>query len=180
MEVLDGLPLPRHEVERFLETIELDPGARDLLTWCAVRGVPFRVLSDGFDWNLNRLQELHGVSFAYDANVLRYDRGRWRLRPGFPDPSCGCGTGVCKRGRIEAFRAEWPGATLVHVGNGRVSDLCGALAADVAFAKDSLAVELEARVHPFERFETLRDVITRLSEFEAGAAIPGARERSAP
>jgi len=175
MEVLDGLLLPRHEVERFLETIDLDPGARDLVAWCEERGVPFRVLSDGFDANLNRLQELHGVSFEYDANVLRYDRGRWRLRPGHPDPSCGCGTGLCKRGRIEAFRAGRPGATLVHLGNGRVSDLCGALAADIAFAKDSLAVELEARGHPFERFETLCDVVERLPQFEGGAAFPGAR-----
>ncbi|HJO21933.1 MAG: HAD-IB family phosphatase [Myxococcota bacterium] len=175
MEVLDGLLLPRYEVERFLETIDLDPGARDLVSWCEERGIPFRVLSDGFDANLNRLQELHGVSFEYDANALRYDRGRWRLRPGYPDPSCGCGTGVCKRGRIEAFRTERPGATLVHVGNGRVSDLCGALAADIAFAKDSLAVELEARRHRFEWFETLRDVMARLSELESGAVLTEAR-----
>ena len=87
---------------------------------------------------------------------------------------------MCKRGRIEAFRAGRPGATLVHLGNGRVSDLCGALAADVAFAKDSLAVELEARGHPFEGFETLHDVIARLPELEVGAAFSHARGRSAP
>ena len=34
-----------------------------------------------------------------------------------------------------------------------------ALAADVAFAKDSLAPELERRGAPFEPFETLLDVI---------------------
>ena len=79
------------------------------------------------------------------------------------DP-CSCGTGTCKRGRIEARRAADPDAAIVHIGNGRVSDLCGALAADVTFAKDSLADELTRRREPFEAFETLRDVIPRLED----------------
>jgi 2-hydroxy-3-keto-5-methylthiopentenyl-1-phosphate phosphatase len=169
MAVLDGMALPRTRVEEFLETVELDPGARELVDWCESRGVPFRVLSDGFDANLNRLQEIHGVRFAYDANALRYQRGRWRIRPGFPNPACECGTGTCKRGRIEAFRSARPGTTLVHIGNGRVSDLCGAIAADLAFAKDSLAEELESRGVAFERFETLRDVIPQLEQLLPGA-----------
>jgi alpha-galactosidase len=162
MEVLHGLPLSRSEVDAFLRTVELDPGARDLVAWCERERVPFRVLSDGFDANLNRLQEIHGVRFAYEANALRYEKGHWRIRPSFPNPACECGTGACKRGRIEAFRAAHPGVILVHVGNGRVSDLCGALAADVVFAKDSLASALEKLGHPFERFETLHDVIPHL------------------
>ena len=108
--------------------------------------------------------------FAFDANALRYQRGRWRIRPGFPNPACECGTGTCKRGRIEAFRSARPGTTLVHIGNGRVSDLCGAIAADLAFAKDSLAVELESLGVPFERFETLREVIPHLERLLDGGS----------
>jgi 2-hydroxy-3-keto-5-methylthiopentenyl-1-phosphate phosphatase len=127
------------------------------------------VLSDGFDYNLNRLQALHGVRFAYDANHLRYEDGRWRIAGAHPNSACGCGTGTCKRGRIEAFRADHPGALLVHIGNGRVSDLCGALAADVVFAKDTLAVELAERGVPHERFETLCDVLPGLERLLAEA-----------
>ena len=170
MEVLDGLPLPLPELEAFLQTVELDPGARELVHWCEAKGVPFRVLSDGFDYNLNRLQVIHDVRFAYDANRLRYEDGRWRIEGAHPNPSCGCGTGTCKRGRIDAFRADHPGATMVHIGNGRVSDTCGALAADVAFAKDSLALELQKRGVAFEPFETLRDVIPRLQRILDDAA----------
>ena len=112
------------------------------------------------------------MRFSYDANCLRFDQGHWRIRAACPDPSCGCGTGVCKRGRIEAGRKERPDACFVHIGNGRVSDLCGALAADVAFAKDSLAEELARRGHAFEPFETLHDVIPGLEALLA--------ERSAP
>jgi alpha-galactosidase len=162
LEILDRLALPEAELEAFLRTIELDPGAIPLVDWCRAREIPFRVLSDGFDYNLNRLQVQHGVDFAYDANHLRYEDGRWRIRGAHPNPACGCGTGTCKRGRIEEFRAAHPGAQLVHIGNGRVSDLCGALAADVAFAKDSLAGELAQRGVGFEPFETLLDVIPRL------------------
>jgi alpha-galactosidase len=159
MEILDGLALPLETLEAFLHSVDLDPGAAELVHWCGARGVPFRILSDGFDYNLNRLQQIHGVRFAYDANSLRYDAGVWRIAAGHPNPPCGCGTGICKRGRIERFRSLHPGTTLVHIGNGRVSDLCGALAADVAFAKGSLAEEMSRRGEPFEPFETLRDVI---------------------
>jgi 2,3-diketo-5-methylthio-1-phosphopentane phosphatase len=161
--ILDGLALPERDLETFLrDEVSLDPGARELLRWCEERGVVFRILSDGFDWNLNRLQAIHGVSFAYTANHLRYESGRWRIRAGSPDPACGCGTGTCKGGFIRGFRSTHPGAVLVHIGNGRVSDTCGALAADVAFAKDSLAEELARRGVGFRPFETLHEVISGL------------------
>jgi alpha-galactosidase len=162
LEILDGLRLPQAELEEFLLSIEIDPGARALLHWCAERSVPFRVLSDGFDFNLNCLQVIHGVRFAYDANRLRYRDGVWKIEGGYPNPDCECGTGTCKRGRIEAFRSLHPGVRNVHIGNGRVSDTCGALAADVVFAKDSLALELDRRGVPYQPFTTLHDVIPRL------------------
>jgi alpha-galactosidase len=162
MELLDGLRLPEAELEAFLRTVELDAGAAELVRWCEERNVPFRVLSDGFDRNLDRIQQLTGVRFAYDANRLWYENGAWRIAARAPDASCSCGTGLCKRGRIRAFRAQHPGACIVHVGNGRVSDLCGALAADVVFAKDTLAEALAAQGVAFEPFTTLRDVVAGL------------------
>jgi len=157
--ILDRMPISEAETDAFLETIQLDPGAKALVDLCAARGLPFRVLSDGFDRNLDRLQALHGVRFAYDANRLRFESDAWRIEAGSPDPSCGCGTGVCKRARIEAFRREHPGTLVVHVGNGRVSDLCGARAADVTFAKDSLATALDEEGARYEPFTTLLDVV---------------------
>ncbi|MCH2169265.1 HAD-IB family phosphatase [Myxococcota bacterium] len=164
LEVLDRLPLPERELDVFLHTVELDPGARALLTWCERSGVPFRILSDGFDYNLDRLQEIHGVQFDYEANRLRYGDGRWQIAVGFPDPECGCGTGTCKASRIREYRNEHPGVRVVHIGNGRVSDLCGALAADTIFAKDSLATALEAREVAYRSFTTLHDVTAGLEE----------------
>ncbi len=113
---------------------------------------------------MNRLQKIHGVRFAFDANQLRFDAGVWRIHASARNRACGCGTGNCKRQRIEAFRVRAPEATLVHIGNGRVSDTCGALAADFVFAKDSLAVELTKRGVEYESFNTLHDVIAHLEK----------------
>ena len=162
LEVLDGLPVDFAANESFLATIDLDPGANALLSWCTTHAIPFRILSDGFDWNLNRLQVIHGTPFAYTANHLRIEGGRWRIAPGSPSATCGCGTGTCKGDWLRRHRREHPGAHLVHIGNGRVSDRCGAIEADTAFAKDSLATALEAEGAPFTAYETLHDVVARL------------------
>lgn len=170
MEILDGLEVPYPEWLRFLrEEIELDPGARHLLAWCDAHEVSFRILSDGFDWNLMELQAIHGIRLSCESNHLHYDRGRWRIRAGGPDASCGCGTGFCKGAALRRYRAENPERQLVHIGNGRVSDSCGALAADHAFAKDSLAESLRERGEPFQPFETLLDVIPALEALLVGA-----------
>jgi 2-hydroxy-3-keto-5-methylthiopentenyl-1-phosphate phosphatase len=158
VELFEGFVLPQHELARFLETIELDPGAKGLVAWCNAERVPFRILSDGFDWNLERLQQIHGVRFAYHANHLEYAGDVWQIAPGGPDPACGCGTGTCKRSLIAAHRRAHPGAYCVHIGNGRVSDQCGAIEADLAFAKDTLADALRERGRAFVPFSTLDDV----------------------
>lgn len=163
LRILDGLPVSEAMVDAFLRTVELDPGARSLVAWCTSRGVPFRILSDGFDRNLDRLQEIHGVRFEYDANRLRYEDDRWRIEAGSPDASCTCGTGVCKRARIVAFRRTHPGTIAVHIGDGRVSDLCAAHEADLVFAKHSLAQKLGDDSVPFEPFESLLDVVRELA-----------------
>jgi 2-hydroxy-3-keto-5-methylthiopentenyl-1-phosphate phosphatase len=46
-----------------------------------------------------------------------------------------------------------------------VSDLCGAEAADLVFAKDTLAPALDERGVFHHRFETLEDVIVELERF---------------
>jgi 2,3-diketo-5-methylthio-1-phosphopentane phosphatase len=168
--LLDGFQLPEDELEAFLQTVELDPGARRLLAWCADRGVPFRILSDGFDYNLDRLQAIHGLAFSYTANLLHYEEGCWRITAGYPNAECQCGTGVCKRSMIDLYRAANPTAFCVHIGDGRVSDLCGALAADHVFAKGTLAKALDERAAIYTPFSTLDDVVEALASLTAEAA----------
>jgi 2-hydroxy-3-keto-5-methylthiopentenyl-1-phosphate phosphatase len=51
---------------------------------------------------------------------------------------------------------------VVHIGNGRVSDLCACRTADVVFAKDTLAEELTRQGVGYEPFETLHEVVEGL------------------
>jgi 2-hydroxy-3-keto-5-methylthiopentenyl-1-phosphate phosphatase len=166
MALLDGLSLPEKDLDRFLETIDLDPGAKAMLDWCSAEKVLFRILSDGFDWNLDRLQAMNRIRFDYHANHLEYEGDCWRLEAGRPNEACGCGTGSCKRGLIASYREKIPGAFCVHIGNGRVSDFCGALEADLAFAKDTLAPALDELDHPYLRFDTLHDVLAVFAQRE--------------
>ena len=171
--LFDGLSFPEKDLERFLETIELDPGARDLLDWCRDGEVPFWILSDGFDWNLDRLQAMNHIHFDYHANHLEYEGECWRVDATRPSETCGCGTGSCKREIIASYRRSHPNAYCVHIGNGRVSDLCGAIEADLAFAKDSLAPAMDEAGHAYVPFETLHDVIRVLSSRGISADLQG-------
>lgn len=165
IELFSGFRLPEPELHAFLATIELDPGARALQAWCAANDASFRILSDGFDYNLDWLQQHYDVAFDYASNHLHYGGAHgdeWIIAPGGRDATCGCGTGTCKRNIIRTQRKQRPGAFCVHVGNGRVSDLCGAIEADLAFGKDTLAVALREQKQSFEPFESLRDVAERL------------------
>lgn len=166
VELFTGFALPEPELHAFLETIELDPGAQALQALCAHEDIPFRILSDGFDYNLDWLQAHHGVAFDYTANHLEYQDGGWRIEPGARNEACPCGTGTCKRAIISRAQRD---AFCIHIGNGRVSDLCGAEAADLAFAKESLADALRERKQAFEPFETLNDVVAKLSSLLADA-----------
>ena len=175
-ELLDGFVLPEDVLDAFLQGVELDPGSRELVAWCNEREVPFQILSDGFDYNLERFKSIHGIDFDYRANHLVYQRGAWSIGPGHPDASCGCGTGTCKGRIISDFRAVHPNALCVHIGNGRVSDLCGARAADITFArhgeKDTLVAALLERGEPFVPFENLREVIDCLEAVRVGRPLP--------
>lgn len=178
LELFQGFRLPESDLQAFLATIDLDPGARPLQTWCDGHDASFCVLSDGFDYNLDWLQRHHGVSFDYASNHLEYVGAagdEWRIAPGARNPACPCGTGTCKRGIIAARRRKRPGSFCVHIGNGRVSDLCGAEEADLAFAKDSLAAALLERKRSFEPFRNLGDVVARLEALWTDARTLGGR-----
>ncbi|MAI79717.1 MAG: hypothetical protein CL917_12300 [Deltaproteobacteria bacterium] len=162
VKLFDGFHFSSQAIHNFLQSIDLDPGARDLLDWCDSRAIPFQILSDGFDYNLNELQVIHDIQFSYRANHLRLEGDIWRLSPGGRNSACSCGTGLCKRTQIETYRQTAPEVLCVHIGNGRVSDLCGAEAADVAFAKETLAEALAEREIEYYTFETLHDVILHL------------------
>src|SRR5262249_1923876 len=81
-----------------------------------------------------------------------------RLLPSFPHAERGCFRSANAKARhFQRYRDH----TIVFAGDGR-SDLDAALAADVVFAKSTLARELEARSVAYLPFETLDPVLEHL------------------
>ncbi len=131
-----------------LEHVRMRPGLREL----AERWRPI-VISSGFHELIEPLLAREGVDVEVRANWVDARADGWRVR--FRDET------VCEACGEACKRALLPPGEIVYVGDG-YSDRCAALAADRVFARAGLARYLAARQAPFERFETLVDVLSAL------------------
>lgn len=124
------------QLDALLETVEIDPGFASFATWCAGRGMPLTVVSDGVDYFIRQVLARHDLAhLPVFANQLeRRPGGGFDLQQPWRADSCAAGSGVCKC--AVTARAH---ALVIYVGDGR-SDYCPARRANVLFAKDSLAV----------------------------------------
>ena len=128
------------EIDRLLDGIDVDAGLVTLLVTCSARDVPVHVISDGFDYCINRILARPSLNLApYLAGVQIVSshltpRGRtWEA--GFGE-RCVHGCGTCKPAAMA--RLNTTGAPTVFVCDG-LSDKHAAAVADLVFAKDSLA-----------------------------------------
>lgn len=135
---------------------QLDPGFPAFAAFCAERGYPLTIVSDGFDFYIQPLLATAGLTaLPVVSNSLRYVQGTPEL--GFllqrsPDQYYGND----KTFVIEGLRR--PGSTVVFFGDG-FSDRAAARVADLLFAKDRLAQYCRDEGLPYQPFETFLDVI---------------------
>ncbi|MBI3457473.1 MAG: MtnX-like HAD-IB family phosphatase [Candidatus Rokubacteria bacterium] len=146
-------------VGALLAQVPLDPAFPALAELCRRRGVPLWIVSDGFDFYIERILANHGVTgVPVLANRARRNGGRWRLE--FPHPDRpGEPAGAWKADIVRRVQAE--GHRVAYVGDG-LSDRAAAEAADRRFAKRKLADHCRALGIPFEPFESLAEVHARL------------------
>ena len=141
------------ELEAFALEMPVDPGFARIEAWARERGYRLEILSDSFRPLIEAILAREGLAHVpVFSNELESSADRHVAR--FPLRDAGCARcahckGVHVRGAV--------GATRVFVGDG-LSDVCGALAADITYAKDSLARALEERRVPFVRYDTLDEV----------------------
>ncbi len=116
------------------------------------------VVSSGFESIIRPILEREGLGrlevFAHDVRFTP-EGGVVDFRHGEPCPVCG---EECKRSVVDAMRN---GREVVYVGDG-YSDRCGAQAADVRFARGTLASYLDregVRYISFDDFTTVRDAL---------------------
>ncbi|MBU2602011.1 MAG: MtnX-like HAD-IB family phosphatase [Actinobacteria bacterium] len=162
----------RDAVEYVLRTAELRAGFEEFVRWAAEAGHELVIVSAGFrvliDAVLARAGRAHLHVHAGDALFTTQGTTFW-----FPPSSADCieECGHCKRDTIAAH-APFPGP-LVYIGDG-YSDRCPAQAADIVFARRSLAEHLDREGVPYHHFEDFHSVVRVLDEEWAGSSAADA------
>lgn len=165
---VENMRVSRATLFEHLAHVRIDPMFPTIVEWARVHRVPVNIVSDSFLPLITQVLGANGIEgmriFANDLAFVAPDR----LVPGFPyfDPAFERSANAKAR-HLAAFR----GHRIVFAGDGH-SDLDAALAADVVFAKSTLARELDERGVSFYPFETLEPVLAFLETMSAAMAEP--------
>ncbi len=160
------------ELDAAIDGFAIDPAFPGFVDWCAARGWPVRVVSDGFARVIRHVLDRHGLGHvAVRANEIeRRGRGRSAARFPWARPECRADAGLCKCAAVRRQVGD-DDATVVYVGDGR-SDACAATAvADLVYAKTALARHCREHSHPYVPFETFADVRADLARRAFAAAV---------
>lgn len=170
---VENMRVSRGRLLEDVARVRIDPVFAEIVAWARAHDVPARIVSDSFLPLIAAILEANGIAdIRVFANDLRFARGG-RLVPSFPhyDPACGCSANAKAR-HLAPYRAHH---RIIFVGDGH-SDLDAALAADVVFAKSTLANELDARGVAFYPFDTLEPVLALIESVPVlSAATAGER-----
>lgn len=165
---IENMRISRDLLRAHVTLTRIDPAFADILAWAAGHGIDVSIVSDSFEPLITWMLAANGLGdVPVFANRLSFE-GTDRLIPSFPyyDPAVLCSANA-KASHLQRYRRTH---RVVFAGDGH-SDLDAALAADVVFAKATLARELDARAVTFYPFETLEPVLAFLEAFPLGADV---------
>lgn len=156
----------REEIDTLLDDIEIDPGLVSLLGACSAQGVPLHIVSDGFDYCIERILSRPSLNLApYLTGVqivsshLELNGTHWRTDFTSSSSSCVHGCGTCKPAAME--RLNDAGGPTVFIGDG-LSDKYAAAHADLVFAKDALATYCDEQTISYTPYDDLASIARRL------------------
>jgi 2-hydroxy-3-keto-5-methylthiopentenyl-1-phosphate phosphatase len=128
------LKASEHEVLEALSELRVDPGFASFADECRHSGIGVSIVSDGFDYVIERVLSHAGVKLPFYANHLEpLASDRWRVTFPFARSDCRALAGNCKC----SFTEPHTSTVKVVVGDGR-SDFCLSGSADLVFAKGTL------------------------------------------
>ncbi len=166
---IENMRVSRAELFDYLSRVRIDPAFVDIVGWARAHHVLVTIVSDSFQPLISHVLKSNGVDgdIPILANEVTFAAGN-RLVPAFPhyDPAC-VRSANAKARHLEPYRMS----KIIFAGDGH-SDLDAALAADVVFAKASLARELDALGSAFYPFETLEPVLAYLEATETALIAP--------
>lgn len=168
---IENMRVTREELFEFLSLVRVDPAFAAILDWAKAREVEVNIVSDSFLPIIHHVLLTNGIDIVpVFANDLGFSGDR--LIPTFPFHDRSCTRSANAKARHLAL---YPGHTIVFAGDGH-SDLDAALAANVVFAKSTLAKELSLRGNTFHPFDTLEPVLelleTQFKVFRIGGFRP--------
>lgn len=128
-------PLNEHDLEQFIDSLEIDPYFIRFTKYCEDQSIPLTIVSDGFDIYISKILEKHQIQLPVISNKLSIFGDKYE--PIFPNAveGCECFCASCKRNAILSNHSTED--IIVYIGDGR-SDFCPVHFADIVFAKGSL------------------------------------------
>jgi 2-hydroxy-3-keto-5-methylthiopentenyl-1-phosphate phosphatase len=156
---LRGMDLHKKSLDAYLPKVKLDPYFKTLYKFLQVKKVKTVVLSDNFDYILNRILKINGVrKLKVLANKLSFPRDRVITDYPFKNKDCQ----VCAHCKTKNLLARSPrGSIIVYVGDS-ASDICPAKYAHLVFAKDNLLKYFKDNKLEHIAFRNLKQVLTCL------------------
>lgn len=161
----------RQDIDRFLATVEIDPGFLAFRRFCIENGIRLTVVSDGVDYFIRRVLSHHGVDDieVFANRMLRPAAdisSEFDLDHPFASAHCQTGSGVCKCNIIRAGDADH-----IYIGDGR-SDFCvSSRAAKLIFAKSKLALHCRDNRIPFIAYSDFNDITAALQTLVTRAPV---------
>jgi 2-hydroxy-3-keto-5-methylthiopentenyl-1-phosphate phosphatase len=155
----------QEELDRLLDSIELDAGLNVLLKTCAAHQIQSYVISDGLDYCIHRILSRTSTDFirhslhVYTNHLESKGGDEWRVEFPFFHQACAHGCATCKPAMMSLLNNT--AAPTIFVGDG-LSDRYAAASADLVFAKQSLAAYCVEQQIPFIAYDNLADVAAYL------------------
>ncbi len=164
---------PLRKVLDYIDGFSIDNTFKDFIGYLDARGIPYAIISDGFQVFIERLLANAGLGeVPVCANLLREEGGV--MRTVFPYSQPDCNSANCKCAAVSELSK---GRSLIVIGDGR-SDFCLANQARHAFTKKKLSDycrENNIPHTPFDSFseiaaflETKKRLVMPLQPIEAG------------
>ena len=163
----------RSQLDTLLDSIEVDYGLINLFATCAAENIPAHIISDGFDYCVNRIlgRALNGQRSyikSVCASRLEISAHPWRTEFPYFHQSCAHGCATCKPAVMRLLN---PGnAATIFVGDG-LSDRYAVESADLVFAKNELAGYCRANSIAHTEYTDLNDVAAQLKRNVASHAF---------
>ncbi len=152
------------DFDEFIDGIEIEDTFHDFVHYCNQNNFDMYVLSDGFDYYINRILKRENLQdLKVYSNKLLIDKMNL-LIPSFPfyDSSC-ASSANCKRNHILSHSSEDDYTIFIGDGN---SDKYTAQFCDFIFAKDDLLKYCERERITYFPYNNFDDVISRIDQLK--------------